>query len=131
MKRPAFWIVLGFVSVAAAGDGLALFPAGVLDRRARHHDGPRARARRGARACRARRPGPAGYPPGGVVRADSEAQTFVELEGGGKEAFTRMLRDGLYVAYTWRVRHFQEGETQRDLDPLHARRPAVRVRRDS
>ncbi|HEX6464686.1 MAG TPA: CPBP family intramembrane glutamic endopeptidase, partial [Vicinamibacterales bacterium] len=39
------------------------------------------------------------------------AQTFVELEGGGKAAFTRMLRENLYAAYTWRVRHFKDGET--------------------
>jgi hypothetical protein len=35
----------------------------------------------------------------------------VELEGGGKDAFTRMLREHLYEAYVWSVRHFKDGET--------------------
>ena len=41
---------------------------------------------------------------------DDTVQTFVELAGGGKEAFRQMLDRGLYSAYTWRVRHFREGE---------------------
>ena len=32
----------------------------------------------------------------------------MELEGGGKEAFARLIRDGRYAPYTWRVRHFRE-----------------------
>ena len=55
--------------------------------------------------------GPPGYRQAASFGRDEEAQTFVELEGGGKDAFTRMLRDGLYAAYTWRVRHFKDGET--------------------
>jgi hypothetical protein len=55
--------------------------------------------------------GPAGYRQAAFFAGDEEAQTFDELEGGGKEAFTRMQRDGLYSAYTWRVRQFKEGET--------------------
>src|SRR5258708_2357699 len=55
--------------------------------------------------------GPPGYREAASFSGDDEAQTFVELEGGGKEAFTRMLRAHLYEAYTWRVRHFKDGET--------------------
>ena len=40
---------------------------------------------------------------------------FVELEGGGKDTYARMLRDGLYSPYTWRVRHFREGEKHETL----------------
>jgi hypothetical protein len=65
-----------------------------------------------ARAVASRNtPGPAGYREAASFSGDDEAQTFVELEGGGKEAFTRMLREHLYEAYTWRVRHFKDGET--------------------
>ncbi len=73
--------------------------------------------------------GPPDYRQAASFGLDEETQTFVELEGGGKEAFTRMMRDGLYAAYTWRVRHFAEGTRQRDDDPVHARRPPVRIRR--
>ena len=132
LKRPAFWILLALVSVLRHGRRCPLLPSGLLHRRARHHDDARARARRCARDCRrATSLGPAGYRQAASFALDSEAQTFVELEGGGKEAFTRMLRDGLYSAYTWRVRHFREGETNETTLPLHARRPAVRLRREA
>ncbi len=39
------------------------------------------------------------------------AQSFIELEGGGKAAFASLLKDELYSAYTWRVRLFKESET--------------------
>src|SRR5262245_13172496 len=56
------------------------------------------------------RRGPTAYRQAASFGGDEEAQTFVELEGGGKDVFTAMLRDGFYSAYTWRVRHFKEGE---------------------
>jgi hypothetical protein len=42
---------------------------------------------------------------------DDQTQTFVELSAGGSQAFSRVLKDGLYSPYTWRVRHFAEGKT--------------------
>ena len=51
-----------------------------------------------------------GFGPGHDVRTavvfdlDGEAQTFIELEGGGPETFKRAVRDGIYHAYTWQVR---------------------------
>jgi hypothetical protein len=59
--------------------------------------------------------GPADYQQAASFTLDEETQTFVELEGGGKEAFTRMLRERLYSAYTWRVRHFHEGNPNETL----------------
>ena len=111
MKRPALWIVLAAVSVMAAWVGIQYFPRAfsivalniTMDRRACPCRGAR---RDGAREVRTSR-----LQTGSLFTGDDEAQTFVELEGGGKEAFTRMLRDQLYAAYTWRVRHFKEGET--------------------
>ena len=41
---------------------------------------------------------------------DSEVQSFVELEAGGKPAYTEMLGGDLYSPYTWVVRRFAEGE---------------------
>jgi hypothetical protein len=110
VKRPAFWILLAVLSVAAAGVGIRYFPQAfsivaldiTMDRQ---------RALDEARVVAARESlGPAGYRQAASFTGDDEAQTFVELEGGGKQAFTQMLRDGLYAAYTWRVRHFREGE---------------------
>jgi hypothetical protein len=39
-----------------------------------------------------------------VFDLDFEAQTFIELEGGGSEVFKRAVREGVFPAYTWRVR---------------------------
>jgi hypothetical protein len=41
----------------------------------------------------------------------SSVQSFVELEAGGKQAYTEMLAGDLYSPYTWAVRRFAEGET--------------------
>jgi hypothetical protein len=41
---------------------------------------------------------------------DSATQNFVELEAGGKPAFTRLLSGDLYAPYRWEVRLFKPGE---------------------
>ncbi len=46
---------------------------------------------------------------------DNQVQSFVELEAGGKEAYTAMLAGDLYSPYAWRVRRFREGETNETL----------------
>jgi hypothetical protein len=111
VKRPAFWVLLALVSIGAAGVGVRYFPQAfpivALDITMN-----REQALAAARTLMARdRRGPAGYRQAASFGGDENAQTFVELEGGGKEVFTGMLREGLYAAYTWRVRQFAEGET--------------------
>ena len=131
MRRPAFWIVLALLSARRRCHRRPLLPPGLLDRRARHHDGPRARARRGARDRGARRPRPAGYRQAASFCGDEEAQTFVELEGGGKAAFTRhAARAPLRGVHLARAA-LQGRRDQRDDDPLHAGRAAVRVHREA
>ena len=111
LKRPAFWVLFTVAAVAAAVAGARYFPVAfsivaldiTMDRDA---------ALREARVIMARDArGPAGYRQAASFGGDEEAQYFVELEGGGKNVLTGMLRDGLFAAYTWRVRHFREGET--------------------
>jgi hypothetical protein len=59
-----------------------------------------------------------GWGPTGEVRAaaafdlDFDGQTFVELDGGGPDAFKQLLRDGRFQAYTWQVRRFAPGEVR-------------------
>jgi hypothetical protein len=55
--------------------------------------------------------GPEGFRQVASFELDFDLQAFVELEGGGKEAFTSMLSEGLVSPYTWRVRNFKEFET--------------------
>jgi len=46
---------------------------------------------------------------------DSYTKDFIELEGGGTEAFTNMIANGLYQPYIWNVRNFKENETKETL----------------
>jgi hypothetical protein len=43
-------------------------------------------------------------------RSDGSAQNYVELEGGGKDAFAALVRGTLYSPYAWDVRLFKVGE---------------------
>ena len=54
--------------------------------------------------------GPSGYQQAASFFTDTSVKTFVELEGGGKNAFVHMMIEHLYEPYTWQVRHFKEFE---------------------
>lgn len=111
MRRPAFWIVLALLSAVAVLVGVRYFPQ-AFSIVALDITMDRGRALDDARTVAERNHlGPQDYTQAASFSGDEEAQTFVELEGGGKPAFTRMLRERLYEAYAWRVRHFKDGET--------------------
>jgi membrane protease YdiL (CAAX protease family) len=110
-RRPIFWILFGAASLGCAALAYRLFPQALplvsLDIRM-----DRAHALSAARQlASAHRWGPAG-----AVRdaasfgGEGDVQAFIELEGGGRAAFTAMMRDGLYLPYNWHVRRFKEGE---------------------
>jgi hypothetical protein len=110
LKRPVVWIALGLLSLACAAAAYRGFPL-AFSIVAVDISMDRGHALAAARDLTASdHLGPADFREAASFELDDEAQTFVELEGGGKETFTSMLRDGLYVAYTWHVRHFREGE---------------------
>jgi len=114
-RRPAFWIVLAIASVASTGFAYRYFARAFpivsleisMDREA-----ALAAARRIAAGHRL---GPEDFREAASFALDAEAQTFVELEGGGKEAFASLMADGFYAPYTWRVRHFKESEKRETL----------------
>jgi hypothetical protein len=115
VKRPAFWISLALISLAATAAAFHYFPQ-AFSIVALDITMTRERALTDASAIAARDGlGPAGYRQAASFALDSETQTFVELEGGGKTAFTTMLREQLHSAYTWRVRHFREGKPNETL----------------
>jgi hypothetical protein len=110
VKRWLPWLFLALLSVFAGSVAWHYFPEAfsivsldiTMDRDA---------ALREARTIVAREQlGPPDFRQASSFALDDEVQTFVELEGGGKDAFTAMLRDGLYSAYAWRVRQFREGD---------------------
>ena len=52
--------------------------------------------------------GPEAYRQAASFRVDDRSRSFVELEGGGPEAFGDLIREGPYHPYQWVVRHFRE-----------------------
>jgi hypothetical protein len=54
--------------------------------------------------------GPPDFREAASFSLDDTVQTFVELEGGGKPAFSALVADRLFTPYRWRVRHFKERE---------------------
>jgi hypothetical protein len=109
MRRPAFWIAFAAAAAIAAAAAFRYFPH-AFSIVALDITMDRGRALDAARAIAVRDGlGPAGSRQAASFDGDEEAQTFIELEGGGKDAFTRMVRDRVYEAFTWRVRHFASG----------------------
>src|SRR5262245_28725205 len=109
-RKPALWIGLIIVSIASAVFAWRYFPGAFpivsLDLRM-----DRSSALASARALAAeRRVGPPDFREAASFSLDNAVQTFVELEGGGKPAFTALVADRWYSPYHWHVRHFRERE---------------------
>ena len=115
-RTPWFWILFVAASVTAGVFAFHFFPRAFsiisLDLKM-----DRAGALSSAKDLAAKH----GWSPSGSFRqaatfgVDDTVKTFVELEGGGADAFRGMLAQHLYEAYTWRVRHFREGEARETL----------------
>ena len=121
MKRPAFWILLGVISLAATAAAVHYFPQAfsivALDITMTRE---RAMDRRAPQSPRAIASGPANFRQAASFALDSEVQTFVELEGGGKATFTGMLRERAVCRLHVARAPLQRRRDQRDARPLHA-----------
>jgi len=54
--------------------------------------------------------GPTDFMQAASFQTDEKTKIFVDLEGGGKKSFIQMMKENLYMPYTWQVRHFKEHE---------------------
>src|SRR5689334_14611170 len=110
-RKPAFWAAFAAVAVLSAAFAWRYFPAALplinLDVSMTRGD---ALARAAAIADRLQL-APAGAQRAALFAHDAATQNFVELDAGGKPAFTRMLTGTLYSPYWWEVRLFKAGET--------------------
>jgi hypothetical protein len=115
LRRPLFWIVFVVLSAGTAIFTLrnfsTAFPLVSVDLKM-----DRADALRSARMLAEKYT----WPPGGFSEAaefsgNQEAQNFIELEGGGKLELGRILKNKIFALYTWRVRHFKEGDPHETL----------------
>lgn len=108
-RRPAFWAAFVVISLACAALAWRLFPLAmpiVNLEVTMTRDGAIAKARELAAA---RRLVLAGAREATVFNQDSLAQSYLELEGGGKEAFARLVGGAAYAPYWWEVRLFHPG----------------------
>ena len=114
-RKPQFWAVFVLVSVLCTAWAVMhfaeAFPLVTLDV---------TMDRQSALAAAAELAADRGWGPGEARQAvafrhDGAVQSFVELEAGGKEAYTEMLGGDLYSPYTWVVRRFHEGETNESV----------------
>ena len=112
MRRPVFWVAFTGLAVACAAFAGVNFPRAFsiveldleMDRAAALTEAERLGDDLGW--------GPPGYRQAASFRVDGRVRNFVELEGGGPEAFARLLADGPFHPYQWGVRHFREGEVR-------------------
>ena len=111
-RKPVFWAAFAAVAVACAAFAVANFPRAFsiveLDLQM-----DRATALSEARRLADELDwGPAGYRQAASFRVDDRVRSFVELEGGGPDAFAGLLADGPFQPYQWVVRHFRGGEVR-------------------
>lgn len=110
-RKPPLWIALALAALVATAFSWRYFPSAFplvsldirMDRQA---------ALLAARQLAAeRRLGPASFSEAASFSLDEAVQTFVELEGGGKPAFSALVADRFAAPYKWQVRHFNERDT--------------------
>ena len=110
-RRPAFWIAFVLLSAAAGAYAWIYFPQALpivnLEVTMSRDE---ALARAASLADRLHLMAP-GAREAVLFSHDGGAQNFVELEGGGKPAFTRLLSGEVFAPYRWDVRLFKPGET--------------------
>jgi hypothetical protein len=110
LKRPVFWIV--FVAICAASTFFAYsffdraFPIVSVDIQM-DREGALSSARDLAQRFSW---GPEEYHQAASFGQVSGVLEFIELEGGGQDAFRGMLADGTFHPYRWTVRHFRPME---------------------
>jgi len=109
-RRPAFWITLALLGLGGAILSYQLFPVAFpllsvdiqMDRQeamseasalADRFDWDPAEPRQAA----------------SFSHLNPAFQTYMELEGGGLDELNRLIRDGAFSLYAWRVRQFAEG----------------------
>jgi membrane protease YdiL (CAAX protease family) len=108
-RRPAFWIAYTLLAIACAFVAWRVFPEAMpivhLDVKM-----TREQAVEQARVLAAKyKLAPEDARTAVVFNEDGTTQSYVELEGGGKEAFAKLVAGKEYAPYWWEVRLFKLG----------------------
>src|SRR5215471_8844252 len=115
LRRPLFWIAFAALSVAAAiftfKNFSTAFPLVSINLKMDRPD-----ALRMARSLAEKNVWPSkGFDEAAEFAANQEVQNFIELEGGGKPELRRIVQEKIFSPFTWRVRHFKEGDAHETL----------------
>jgi len=111
-RRPLFWIVYALLSLAALFVAARLFPLAIplvsLDVKM----GRTQALAQGKALGQLYALAPADARIAARFSHDSHTQNYVELEGGGKQAFADLTRGDVYAPYWWDVRLFTPGKIE-------------------
>src|SRR5207245_7508367 len=115
LRRPFFWLVFVVLSAGTAIFTLrnfsTAFPLVSIELKVDRPD-----ALRSARTLAQKNTWPpAAFDQAADFNGNQEVQNFIELEGGGKPELGRILKEKIFALYTWRVRHFKEGDPHETL----------------
>ena len=110
IRRPIFWVLFVSIAIASIVFSFKYFSTAIpivniditMDRREA--------LRQAALLAKKFDLGPQEYSQAASFSVDQDVKLFVDLEGGGKKAFIQMIKDNLYMPYTWKVRNFKERE---------------------
>jgi membrane protease YdiL (CAAX protease family) len=110
-RKPVFWIVLALLGIGGSVLAIRLFPS-AFPILSVEIEMDRQEALDRAREIADRfQWGPEDYRQAASFgHTDPAFQTYMELEGGGLEELTRLVDEGAFTLYAWRIRHFAEGE---------------------
>ena len=115
LRKPAFWVAYAFVAIVALSVAARLFPLAIpilnVDVTMSRVEAIAAARTLATKLHLA--------PPGARVAArfshDATTQNYVELEGGGKDAFAQLARGDRYAPFWWEVRLFTLGSIDETL----------------
>ena len=115
LRKWSTWIVLALLSagaivysVAYFGDAFPIVNVDLQMSRSAALDSAQARAQRLGL-------GPEGFTQAASFDTDRQVQTYAELEGGGRDAYRRMMETGRYQPYQWTVRHYAPDEARQTI----------------
>ncbi|MEO7163315.1 MAG: hypothetical protein ABI041_10385, partial [Bdellovibrionia bacterium] len=108
-RKPAFWIFQVLVFLICSGLALHLYPQAfpVVDLQIKMDRTAALKA--AGELLKQNQWAPKEFKQAARFELDEEAQTFIELTGGGSAAFAKVIKEGLYYPYTWKVRNYSEG----------------------
>ncbi|HQR11926.1 MAG TPA: CPBP family intramembrane metalloprotease [Casimicrobiaceae bacterium] len=109
-RRPVFWVGYALLALLCAAVARHLFPLAIplvnLDIKLARHEA----IAKAETIARERGLVPDGARAAAQFRNDQSAQNYIELEGGGKPAFTQLVEGTIFAPFWWEVRLFKPGE---------------------